>query len=91
MATGDGSSEPEDDDAPQIRHEGPPTESGPKQVKEESDEDEEEDEEEDEPRLKYATLTKSLSNLYRNGDATSAVLVGGDKMASRDRATILNA
>ncbi len=40
----------------------------------------EEEEEEDEPKLKYATLTKSLGPVYRNGDATSAFLVAGDKM-----------
>ncbi|KAI9875155.1 MAG: Vacuolar protein sorting-associated protein 41 [Pleopsidium flavum] len=42
--------------------------------------EEEEEEEEDEPKLKYATLTKSLGPVYRNGDATSAFLVAGDKM-----------
>lgn len=48
---------------------------------EEEDEDEDdEDDEDEEPRLKYARLTQSLSGLYRNGDATSAFLVGGDKM-----------
>jgi hypothetical protein len=40
----------------------------------------EEEEEEDEPKLKYLTLTKSLDPVYRNGDATSAFLVTGDKM-----------
>ena len=44
-----------------------------------SEEDEEEDEE---PRLKYASLTKHLKPVYRNGDATSAFLVAGDKMVS---------
>ena len=43
-------------------------------------EEEEEDEEDEEPRLKYASLTKSLGAVYRNGDATSAFLVAGDKM-----------
>ena len=43
------------------------------------DGEEQEEEDEDEPRLKYATLTKLLSSLYRNGDASSAVLVAGDK------------
>ena len=42
-----------------------------------SDDEEEEDEE---PRLKYASMTKSLGAVYRNGDATSAFLVSGDKM-----------
>lgn len=46
----------------------------------ESDDDEEEDEE---PRLKYAPLTQHLRAVYRNGDATSASLVAGDKMVGR--------
>ena len=45
-----------------------------------ADVEEDEDEEEDEPRLKYTSLTKNLRPLYRNGDATSAFLVAGDKM-----------
>lgn len=44
------------------------------------EEDGEEEDEEEEPRLKYATVTKRLSSLYRNGDAVSAFLVAGDKM-----------
>lgn len=43
-------------------------------------EEEEEEEEDEEPRLKYASLTKHLKPVYRNADATSAFLVGGDKM-----------
>ena len=43
----------------------------------------EEEEEEEEPRLKYASMTKSLGAVYRNGDATSAFLVAGDKMVCR--------
>ena len=43
----------------------------------------EEEEEDDEPRLKYASLTKHLKPVYRNGDATSAFMVGGDKMVGR--------
>ncbi|KAL2753221.1 hypothetical protein ACRALDRAFT_1065437 [Sodiomyces alcalophilus JCM 7366] len=47
----------------------------------EDEEDEEDDDEEDEePRLKYARLTQHLGGVYRNGDATSAFLVAGDKM-----------
>ncbi|CAG8950839.1 hypothetical protein HYFRA_00003056 [Hymenoscyphus fraxineus] len=53
----------------------------------EEDEDEEDDdadtdgeEDEEEPKLKYARLTSSLAPVYRNGDATSAFLVAGDKM-----------
>ena len=41
-----------------------------------------EGEEDEEPRLKYASLTKHLNPIYRNGDATSAFLVAGDKMVS---------
>ncbi|KAG8529108.1 uncharacterized protein KY384_005743 [Bacidia gigantensis] len=40
----------------------------------------EEEEEEEEPRLKYASLTRHLRSVYRNGDSTSAFLVAGDKM-----------
>lgn len=43
-------------------------------------EEEEDEEEDDEPKLKYARLTSSLGPVYRNGDATSAFLVAGDKM-----------
>lgn len=42
-----------------------------------------EEEEDEEPRLKYAPLTQHLKPVYRNGDATSAFLVTGDKMVSR--------
>ncbi|KAI9807969.1 MAG: hypothetical protein M1825_005276 [Sarcosagium campestre] len=46
-----------------------------------NDEEEEGDEEEeDEPEVKYARLTSRLGGVYRNGDATSAFLVSGDKM-----------
>ncbi|KAI4174491.1 MAG: hypothetical protein LQ343_002248 [Gyalolechia ehrenbergii] len=41
---------------------------------------EEAEEEDEEPRLNYASLTKHLKPVYRNGDATSAFMVGGDKM-----------
>ena len=50
---------------------------------EEEGEGSEEGEEDEEPRLKYASLTKNLNPIYRNGDATSAFLVAGDKMVSR--------
>lgn len=49
-------------------------------VDESEEESEEEDEEEDEPKLKYARLTSHLAPIYRNGDATSCFMVGGDKM-----------
>ncbi|KAI9813686.1 MAG: Vacuolar protein sorting-associated protein 41 [Thelocarpon impressellum] len=46
----------------------------------EDEDDEDEDDDDEEPQLKYARLTGSLGGLYRNGDATSAALVAGDKM-----------
>ncbi|GJN71488.1 vacuolar protein sorting-associated protein 41 [Purpureocillium lilacinum] len=49
-------------------------------VDEDDDDEDEEEEEEEEPRLKYAPLTQHLRAVYRNGDATSAFLVAGDKM-----------
>lgn len=55
------------------------------QVEEEDDngDKEEEDDEEDEPRLNYTSLTKYLRPLYRNGDATSAFVVAGNKMVGQ--------
>ncbi|KAI1378157.1 hypothetical protein F4677DRAFT_444069 [Hypoxylon crocopeplum] len=47
---------------------------------EEEDEEEDEDEDDEEPKLKYARLTQHMGAVYRNGDATSAFLVAGDKM-----------
>lgn len=44
------------------------------------DDDEEYDDDDDEPRLNYARMTQNLASVYRNGDATSAFLVAGDKM-----------
>ena len=55
-----------------------PTKDEEEEEEEEGDEDEEDEDEE--PRLKYAPLTKNISSLYRNGDASSSFLVGGDKM-----------
>ena|SRR5579862_9514151 len=48
----------------------------------EDDEDDEDDgvEDDEEPRLKYVRLTGNLGSVYRNGDATSSILVAGDKM-----------
>ncbi|KFY63759.1 hypothetical protein V496_03714 [Pseudogymnoascus sp. VKM F-4515 (FW-2607)] len=46
----------------------------------EEDEDEDEEEDEDEPKLKNARMTGYMTQLYRNGDATSSFLVAGDKM-----------
>ena len=80
MAVGEGSSEPEHDDKLPRPDDGaadPP----PKSTKAGSDDEEEDEEEADEePRLKYANLTKSLSGLYRNGDAASAFFVTADKL-----------
>jgi hypothetical protein len=53
----------------------------------ESDDGDDEDEEEEEPKLKYARLTSYLGPVYRNGDATSAFLVAGDKMVGFDSPT----
>ncbi|KAL6720978.1 Vacuolar protein sorting-associated protein 41 [Lecanora helva] len=39
-----------------------------------------EEEEDEEPLLKYASLTKHLKSVYRNGDATSTFMVAGGKM-----------
>ena len=50
---------------------------------EQAESDEEGEEEDEEPRLKYASLTKSISSLYRHGDATSSFLAAGDKMVCR--------
>jgi len=52
----------------------------PAQKPEEEEDDEEEEEEE--PRLEYTSITKKLTAIYRNGDATSTFLVAGDKMVS---------
>ena len=81
MAAGDGSSEPGDDETPRTPSENPPKPTELDCTADES-EHEEDEEEEEEPRLKYATLTRNVSTLYRNGDATSTFLVAGDKMAS---------
>lgn len=44
------------------------------------DDDDDDEDEDEEPRLKYTKLTGSLATVYRNGDATSALLLAGDKM-----------
>ena len=64
-----------DGDRPKIKQNG-------KLDKDSDEDDEEEDEEDEEPRLEYTSVTKKLSSVYRNGDATSAFLVAGDKMVS---------
>lgn len=81
MALEDDGADQEDEtekERPSLLGNGEPAEPG-----EEGDALEEEEEEEDEePRLKYASLTRHLKPFYRNGDATSAFLVAGDKMVS---------
>lgn len=47
------------------------------------EEEDDEDEEDDEPRMKHIRLTAHLGAVYRNGDATSAFIVAGDKMVRR--------
>ena len=79
MAAGEGSTEPDDDPGATPRN-GGASERTPIPTTSHESEDEEEEEEEEEPRLKYAPLTKQLSSVYRNGDATSAFLVAGDKL-----------
>lgn len=77
MAVGEGSIEPEEDGHRPARN-GEASPSTPKAKA--ADDTEDEEEEEEEPRLKYAPLTKNLTSLYRNGDASSAFFVAGDKM-----------
>jgi vacuolar protein sorting-associated protein 41 len=84
MAEGEGSKEPEDLDATPTRNGGPKDEMTAPMAREYEDGDEgDEEDEEEEPRLKYTPVTKRLSSLYRNGDAVSSFLVGGDKMVRR--------
>ncbi|KAK0650344.1 Vacuolar protein sorting-associated protein 41-like protein [Lasiodiplodia hormozganensis] len=72
------------DDELVAPHEDPRTTTEPTTAADvESDRDEDEDDSEDdddEPKLKYDRLTSTLGSVYRNGDATSAFIVGGDKM-----------
>jgi hypothetical protein len=84
MAAGDGSDEPADNGQPPNGSTSPPDRLEPPSVRDDSEDedDDDDDDEEEEPRLKYANLTRNLSPLYRNGDATSTFLVAGDKMAS---------
>ena len=72
--------EPEDG----AEEDGPPHVSNGKAAKTNTnDEEASEDEEDEEPKLKYASLTKHLKPVYRNGDATSTFLVAGDKMVRK--------
>ena len=82
MAREDGQEEGEDDETTKTDPNGRKSvENGEAQTL--GSEEEEEEEEEEEPRLKYASLTKNLKSVYRNGDATSSFLVAGDKMVMR--------
>lgn len=56
-----------------------PENGNPSAMEDEAD-DNDSDGEEEEPRLKYSKLTGALASVYRNGDATSAFLIAGDKM-----------
>jgi hypothetical protein len=75
----DASTAPSSHGAKSTNHDGKGDEQN-EEDQEDDEEDEDEDEEDEEPRLKYASLTKNLSLLYRNGDASSSFLAGGDKM-----------
>jgi vacuolar protein sorting-associated protein 41 len=77
MAEGEGSKEPEIDDRVSAIN-GEPSPKTPQAAA--TDDTEDEEEEEEEPRLKYAPLTKNLTSVYQNGDASSAFLVAADKM-----------
>lgn len=85
MAADKNSREPEDGEKNGSTRQGSPNGKHPSRSNAEDDE-EEDDEDEEEPRLKYAPLTKHLTPLYRNGDASSVFLVAGDKMVG-DRHT----
>jgi hypothetical protein len=77
MAEGEGSKELEIDDRVSAIN-GEPSPKTPQAAA--TDDTEDEEEEEEEPRLKYAPLTKNLTSVYQNGDASSAFLVAADKM-----------
>lgn len=66
----DGDDEEEDDEE----------EEGEDDYDDDEEEEEEEEEDDEEPLLKSTRLTQHLGAVYRNGDATSACLVAGDKM-----------
>ena len=77
----EGEEQAEEASAPKNGRKGP--------EKEPDDSEEDEDEDDEEPRLKYASLTRNLKHVYRNGDATSSFLVAGDKMVRRPPASFL--
>ena len=70
----------QDDDSDAEAHKGKSNGDMSARGDENEEEEDDEEEEDEEPRLKYASLTKSQGPVYRNGDATSAFLVAGDKM-----------
>ena len=72
-----------DQDESVDEEESTPVSNGRRESENEEAGDASEEEEDEEPRLKYASLTKNLTPVYRNGDATSSFLVAGDKMVSR--------
>ncbi len=82
MAEGEGSTEPEaSDKTPRKNGDSRDGKTASASVQDvDGEEGDDEEEEEEEPQLKYATVSKRLSSVYRNGDAVSAFLVGGDKM-----------
>ena len=95
MTDGDGLTGPDDEEPsqPPPQEDAPQHPAVPEDDKDDDDkdgaaddnkEDEsgDEDEEEEEPRLKYATLTKNTSSIYRSGDALSSCFVAGDKLVS---------
>lgn len=65
----DGESDEDEDDGEEDEDE-----------EDEEEEDDDDDDDDEEPYLKYTQLTQHLRGVYRNGDATSAFLVAGDKM-----------
>lgn len=79
FATDDSKKEGENDGSEECT-EGEDEEEDEEDDDEDDEDDEEEEEEDEEPQLKYAPLTQHLRGVYRNGDATSAFLVAGDKM-----------
>lgn len=78
MAEGEGSIGPDTDEQASSLN-GQPVHDTTVPNDQDSEEEEEEGEDE-EPRLKYANITRHLGPLHRNGDASSAFLVAGDKM-----------
>ena len=70
----------EQDDDVDSKAAKPPENGHPARESDEEDDGDDEEEEEEEPRLEYASMTKKLTAIYRNGDATSTFLVAGDKM-----------